>query len=165
MHHCFYHPSYVAALFLSSWLRGKVCVNAYVILCVNAVSMLSRSLYPGCFGIPGLAVQQLELEPVHGLLQRVSRISFIFYPNHRRTELNYTNPPIYAKPLSHTPPPPPHTPSHHYTIKKSSHQLLIIFTHTMNTTKHSSSSLPKSGTTSPLISLHCDEYVYPPTTN
>jgi len=65
-------------------------------------------------------------------------------------------------PHTHTPTAHTITPSHHYTIT-SSHQL--IFTHTMNTTKHSSSSLPKSGTTSPLISLHCDEYVYPPTTN
>jgi len=32
--------------------------QCFVILCVNAVSMLSRSLYPGCFGTPGLAVQQ-----------------------------------------------------------------------------------------------------------
>ncbi len=68
MHHCSYHPSYVAALFhpsyvaalfLSSWLRGKVCVNACVKGCVNA-QLLSCSLYPGCFGIPGLAVQHIS---------------------------------------------------------------------------------------------------------
>jgi len=87
------------------------------------------------------------------------------YPNHRRTELNYSSPPKYAKPPSHTPhlTHPHHTlTSHHHTIT-SSHQL--IFTHTMNTTKHSSSSLPKSETTYPLTFLQRHEYVYPPTTN
>ena len=103
-------------------------------------------------------------------------------PEDRRTELNYTSPPKYAKPPSHTPHTTHHTPhtthhthtphshhtshiitsSHHHIIT-SSHQL--IFTHTINTTKHSSSSLPKSETTYPLISFQRDEYVYPPTTN
>ena len=106
-------------------------------------------------------------------------------PEDRRTELNYTSPPKYAKPPSHTPTCPHPTPhphhithhtthithhtthiTHHTHIITSSHQL--IFTHTVinNTTKHSSSTLPKSETTYPLISLPRDEYVvYPSMTN
>ena len=67
----------------------------------------------------------------------------------------------------HTPHPTSH--SHHTHVITSRHHITsshqLIFTHTINTTKHSSSTLPKSETTYPPISLQRDEYVYPPTTN
>ena len=50
------HPCYVAR---TVPMLALYSVSMRCQCCVNAVSMLSHSLYPGCFGIPGLAVQQL----------------------------------------------------------------------------------------------------------
>jgi len=52
--HCSSHPCYVAR---TVPMLALYSVSMRCQCCVNAVSMLSHSLYPGCFSIPGLAVQ------------------------------------------------------------------------------------------------------------